>query len=371
MTQALAQHQVNYVANTGYGWGGSDGIALSERLMLGFTQRLTLGQSAVLGQALAVAKQEYYLTEGVFDYEDEKILIESTLYGLPMYRYTNAAAKGLESEESDQDPPPPKMKEQRVTALGGGLTVNSISYQFPPLTLRTTDHGRYYALGSLVHMGDGEPIQPKYTADLSFPETQAHGVVFKGGTYSDVLSFDPVVDQAITATASLTEPVFSAPGWYPSQPGHFNRLERGDNLVAFLGQFNPQTQAERVYDRLSFDVYYHTGSSDWTGPSIGSMFSHLAAGTATVTVRADDASGIQAVVVTYTGGNGTWHSVDLTQSGNLWTGSFPADVETRFMPQAVDKAGNVAASDDSGRYFRPGDSFGITTIFLPLVVRDH
>lgn len=58
--QALIQHQTNYIANTGYGWGSRDAISLSEQLMLDFTERLVYGQSATVGQALAAAKQEYY-----------------------------------------------------------------------------------------------------------------------------------------------------------------------------------------------------------------------------------------------------------------------------------------------------------------------
>jgi hypothetical protein len=148
-----------------------------------------------------------------------------------------------------------------------------------------------------VHTGNGEPIQPKYIADISFPETKAHGVVFKGGVYTDVTSFNLAVDQAITETATLPEPAFSAPGWYPSMLHHLNRLERGDRLVTLLGQFNAQSQTERLYEQLSFDVYYHTNSNDWTPLSITSMSSRLGAGSAFTTVGAEDGSGIEAVVI--------------------------------------------------------------------------
>jgi hypothetical protein len=35
-----------------------------------------------------------------------------------------------------------------------------------------------------VHTNDERPIQPKYDADLSFPGTNGHGIVFAGGTYN-------------------------------------------------------------------------------------------------------------------------------------------------------------------------------------------
>jgi hypothetical protein len=367
--QALVQHQANYVANTGYGWGYVTSIGLSEQLMLDFTEHLVYGQSTTVGQALAAAKQEYYLDDGHFDYYDEKIMTESTLYGLPMYRYATPTTTATRLQAQGQGQGATAIKEQQLTVLGDGLTVNGLSYQFPALIAESTDDGRYFTFGGLAHASDGAPIQPKYTADLSFPETKAHGVVFKGGVYTDVTSFDPVVDRAITETTALAEPSFDAPGWYPSLLHRLNRLERGDNLVTLLGQFNASGQDERIYDRLSFDVYYHTSSNDWTEPRISRVASSLNADTATITVWADDTSGIHTVVVAHTDGDGTWSSSELTQDGASWTGDFPASAETRFFVQAVDSAGNVAVDDNEGLYYQPGEGTA-HEIFLPLVLRN-
>ena len=261
------------------------------------------------------------------------------------------------------------IKEEQVTVVGNGLTVNSLSYQFPALIAENTGDGIYYTFGNLVHTGDGEPIQPKYTVDLSLPGTKAHGVVFKGGIYTDVTSFNPVVDRAFTETIPLAEPAFTATHWYPALPHRLNRLERSDNLVTLLGQFNPQSKTERVYDRLSFDVYYHTSSNDWKPPSIARMSSELGVGSALITVGAWDNSGIEVVVIAYTDGDGSWASADLTESGSLRTGSIPASAGTEFFVQAVDKAGNVAVYDCNGKYCTPGDS--LFAIYLPLVLKAY
>jgi hypothetical protein len=259
------------------------------------------------------------------------------------------------------------IEEAQVAVMGNVLTVNSISYQFPPLTAESTDDGLYYTLGGLAQTDDSKPIQPKYIADLSFPGTEAHGVVFKGGVYTDEVSFDPVVAQAINEYVSPAEPSFDAPGWYPALLHNLNYLERGDRLVALLGQFNPSSQTERVYDRLSFDIYYHTTSDDWAAPMIMSISSGLGVSTAAITVGTSDASGIETVIVAYTDGDGIWASTSLTESGNSWTGRFSASADTEFFVQVVDEAGNVAVSDNNGRYFKPGEGhFGI---YLPLVLR--
>jgi PKD repeat protein len=353
--QAWVQQQANYVANTGYGWGYITSVGLSEQLMLDFTERLVYGQSATLGQALAAAKQEYYLNERVWDYYDEKIMIESTLYGLPMYRYNTPAT--VTSRELE---PQATVIKEEMSALGDGLTVNGLSYQFPALLAESTDDGLYYSFSGLVHASNGEPIQPKYTADLSFPGTRAHGVVFKGGVYTDVASFNPVVDRAITETITLDEPGFDESGWYPSLLHRFNRLERGDRLVTLLGQFNAYSQTERLYDRLSFDVYYHSSSDDWIPPVITGVSSELAGSTITVTVNASDASGIEAVVIAYTDGSGVWDSVSLEQNQGAWLGSLSADAE--FLVQVVDQAGNVAVWGGKDRS---------NNVYLPLVTSSH
>jgi hypothetical protein len=367
--QALAARQVNYVANTGYGWGFPFSVGLSEQLMLDFSEWLVYGQSATAGGALVAAKQEYYLGRLQLDYYDEKILIESTLYGLPMYRYTTpaAAAEARVMAAADRTP----IREEQKVTLGDGLTVNRYSYQFPALLPVSTDGGTYYTLGDMAHAQHGEPIQPKFVDDLAFPQTEARGIVFTGGRYGEEPAYDPVIEQAVIETEAPAEPLFDAPNWYPPVLHRLNRLDRGERLVTVLGQFNAQTETERLYEQLSFDIYYHADSTDYVAPDIVCVRSSLEADTATVSVKAADPLGIAAVVVAYTDGGGTWDSIALAKQGNGWTGSFPANAEAEFFVQVVDKAGNVAVSDNDGRYFAPGEGMGGCRIHLPIIFRNH
>jgi hypothetical protein len=371
--QSLVQQQAFVVANTGFGWGYHTSVGLSERLMLNFTERLAFGQSSTLGQALAAAKQEYYLDEGYFDYYDEKILIESTLYGLPMARYTtptpttaatNANMRATQTPQSTN-----AIRTERQAVLGNGLTVNSLSLEFPALIAESTDDGDYYSFGEQSHAGDEQPVQPKYTTDVSFPATQAHGAVFRGGIYTDVVAFNPVVDRTVTETLSIAEPTFTAPGWDITQLCNLNHLNQRDRLVMLLGQFTSASQTERVYDQLRCDVYYHTTSDDWTRPAISSVRSQLTNGNATITVAASDVSGLATLIIAYTNGNGAWHSVELTHNGSVWTGNIPASDQTVFFVQAVDNAGNVTTEDNDKQYFPAEFESQAYTTFLPLIQR--
>ncbi len=75
------------IGNTGFGYGDTKSIALSERLMVLYAVSLDGKLSA--GEALRFAKEEYFATLGIAGVYDEKALMEATFYGLPMYRVGN------------------------------------------------------------------------------------------------------------------------------------------------------------------------------------------------------------------------------------------------------------------------------------------
>jgi hypothetical protein len=365
LAQAIAKKSANYLANTGYGWGNLYSVGLSERLMLKFTEHLVKGQSATLGEALVQAKQEYYATEHNFDYYDEKIMIEAGLLGLPMYRFTTPGAVAS-AQFADV------VEDTHFTMLANGLSKNSVTYQFPALTRETTDDGVYYSLDGMVESANGQPIQPKYTTNADFPGTTAHGLVFTGGRYGDIAAFDPVVEQALTLTLAsqvLAEPPLpAAPNWHPSTFFRLNSLEtlsgRTADLVALLGQFNPDTQVERLYDEMSFDIYYHTTSSDWSPPDIAKVTAVLDGSTARIAVETSDASGIHTVVIAYTDGTGVWSSIAMTETHGLWSGTIPNGKASEFLVQVVDGAGNVAVDDNHGSYYTARSQ-----VLLPFVSR--
>ena len=102
-----------WVANTGYGYADTDTIAYSAKLMAAFAGNLG---SLTAGEALAAAKQQYAAGNAVLSPYDLKALMESTFYGLPMYR--------LNSPTGPVSPPPgPATSTDPVT----GLTIAPVS----------------------------------------------------------------------------------------------------------------------------------------------------------------------------------------------------------------------------------------------------
>ena len=103
-------------------------------------------------------------------------------------------------------------------------------------------------------------------------------------------------------------------------------------------------------------------------PSIWEADSLVFQGVATFKVLAQDDSGIERVVVTYSQDGLNWQSADLTYNSltGRWEGSLPGvSKEANYFVQAVDKAGNVGMSANKGLFFRPEEHLA----FLPLIMK--
>jgi hypothetical protein len=362
LAQAFIDKKAIYIGNTGYGWGFRNSVGLSEWLLSDYAD-FVYRRGLSVGQALAAAKRRYCSNEGHFDAYDEKIVLEATLYGLPMYEFRTSSTMASTARVSQ----PYTLTAQSISIAGEGLIRNSVSYEFPELAATTSENGVIYALTDEFQVDDGKPIQPRVPVDVTFIKTTAHGAVFRGGTYTDITPFDPVVDLAVTEESEYTEPDFDAPGWYPVTPFSLNQIATQETLVQILGQFHPDQGIERLYNQLQFDVYYHTSSSDWTAPSISQVSSTLDDEEATIFVRVTDNIRIHTVVLAYTEGNGIWESIELNEENGLWSGNISATSSTDFFVQAVDGSGNVAIAANDGQYYQPVGN--TSSIYLPLVVR--
>ncbi|RKZ82536.1 MAG: hypothetical protein DRR19_20505 [Candidatus Parabeggiatoa sp. nov. 1] len=344
LPESLAILRANYIANTGYGWGYTGGIGLSEELMWNLTNEL-LQPKMTLGKALINAKQQYFADNPAFGPYDEKIMTESTLYGLPMYQVQSSAT-------------PPAIGIQRDKSQGNDAQKTRYTYTWAKTTPVTVSEKTFYSLNGKVAGNEGEPILPKFTNDVSRTDQILQGVVFRGGSYTTVDAAPPL--QSFKTTTGYLSPdrTFNAPGWYPSIffTPHTVQLNamRKEMLVVTAGQYHSKMAQQRLFDDMVFYVYYSaSASSDWTVPTVSLTDSRLSGDTATVTVTTSDASGIKEVVVAYTDGKGTWKSVNLTGSDETWTGEFAATADTEFFIQSVDKIGNVAVNDNDGQYFKP------------------
>jgi len=378
---AFARKQAVFVGNTGYGYGDTAAPTLSEELMSSFAHNLGAEAQVAVGQAMLMAKQEHALNNmGFYGPYDEKVLIETTLYGPPMYRVSVPSPGGGLPKQGSKGQSASAPLHLR-TSSQNGLIVHTYTVT-PTFTAVNTPDGTYYTADDGVQAMLYRPLQPRVILDIALPGDEvAHGALFLSGSFTDIPNFDPVITMPVTETTRY-EPQWIYTGWRPQGLSRINHFQTPqgllERLVLILGQFhhtdvvsNHVEGIERLYDQVTYEVYY-SDSDDITPPTLEEVSTirqdvsprpALESGaslqqTSTIrfVVKVSDASGVERVVVVYTDGTGPWESLDLTYDPDAdeWTGELTGVTgEIAFMAQAVDGAGNVAASRAKGQYFTP------------------
>ena len=360
-----------YIGNTGYGWGMRYGSGYSERLAEMITTRLVSQQSMALGKAMLDAKQEYFLKDHRYDVFDEKILFESTLYGLPMYKVQVSTSLVVPPPKELDGPMGPDYQEvdgiilekkvsETVGSFGDlppGVTELTLNFDFTsayPAMPVTTPDGDYWTLNGLASAELGDTLQPYFTYDSRLSGTVSHGVLFTGGTFVKSAGFNPVVG---TADSSSYTPGGESPigpmagGFVPTvtatHPSSVSSLVVSDltRMTVSTGYYESGTETR--FNKMNFAMYY-SNSADKTSTTItdtgetGTLNS-LSGLTASFSVPVSDASGVYRVVIAYTDDQSQWKSLDLAlnSTSGIWEGSLECKRNTTYYAQAVDKAGNV------------------------------
>jgi hypothetical protein len=382
--QAILGQGGAWIGNTGYGYGDAADVGYSELLMEGFSQQLAAGET--VGHALRRAKAEYFNRTGVHSFSpyDEKVLAQATLYGLPMARVSLpeplrrsllAGSAAVASGQLGQAETSPEGLTTRRMTFTPPYTTHVIT---PTATITHAIEGVYFSVGGEVESNPGEPIQPRTSVTITLAGETPHGALFEGGTYKVLPGFDPVVARIISDVVDLppAEPAFDfSDRWQPPTWSLINQLWTPEGLsqrlVVVPAQYRGASATrgtERLFELMDYTVYY-SPSTDWIPPSVWRVKrTPLDRETDEVRVEVTDLSDVARVAVSYTAGDGVWHTVNLARLShdpNLWTRAIPHHADMEWFVQAVDTAGNVAVDDNKGGYFG-----SINRNWLPLVFRE-
>jgi uncharacterized protein YjbI with pentapeptide repeats len=360
-----------YVANTGYGYGDTDTVAYSEKVMSLFSARLgsKTGSALTIGQALTYAKQEYFGSLVQYEEYDQKAMQEATFYGLPMFRIGPAV----------QTPPPtPSTLPFATDPLTGlqSVAVNST----PSFSLvNLGPKGSYYTSNGGAEGASGHPIEPEFNVDLP-PSTNgstAHGIVVTGLQSSDTHGFNAVFSSPST-DASVPEE--STDTIFPSSIHNLTTFQTPfgpqQRAVFMPGQFLPETGqlegtgVQRLFTGIQATVLY-SNSSDVTPPTIIQTHSAIVGANASFVVEAVDdlPNNMNSVFVLFRPESAsTWSPLSLVNEPGTdrWTGSAPASGPVEYMVYAIDKSGNVALSTNKGE-FHHTESAGSSGLTLAVV----
>ncbi len=350
-----------YIGNTGYGYGDSVTVALTEQVMVNLAERLD-GRYTI-GQALSDAKQEQFGKAGLYGVYDLKAIEEATLYGLPFWRIDGPGTSTVPASETGLISVDP--------ATGLDAAPFSIDPAFQTLT---TPDGTYVSSDEGTQFMHWRPIQP-----LTGVEVGVDGRVATGTLLTGLVSEDSSVADAAFARPSTTdeagrEPEIETDGViFPTTfatVATFGQVNAGPdgppvvrrqrvNLIA--GQYFDQgpTAIQRLFTTMQGVVFYldddALADADFTPPAIDLVEGDAAGDQAVFRIRTSDAqSGVARVVVLYVsgvnGGSAVWTPVDLSlnAAGDTWVGGGPigagVSAPLPFIVQVVNGDGFVGVS---------------------------
>jgi len=408
--QAFAMKGATFIGGTGYQYGHTDFIAYSEQIYLNFSKQLRYGAGPVsLGKALVAAKQTYLADTPILRGIDEKSLLQTTLFGLPML------AIDLPTGRIEPPNDPPVVGATNPYGVDPGLTLGlryadlSVSPTLTPVTrvlsntndLSQTIIATYLEGGDSLLLNPTEPVLPVLKRNVSVPGTVLRGVGFRNGTYSDLFDIVALTSAAATEVRGIQFP-FRSQAFYPTRAWNtnfFDLLANGPvegvtRLMVIPAQFRSDGLTEidgtlRQYSAMDFRLFYSDNVTTYpradAAPTVNTpalaappAIVQVTSITSTtsiafnVPVTSDPSVGVQEVWVTYTGAAGpfygSWQSLDLVQDpsdSTLWSGVLALPdgqdwQDVRFIAQAVNGVGLVTMVTNFGDYFIPGIDPGQT-----------
>ncbi len=356
--QVFAQEGASYVGNTSFGFGDTVTVAYSERLMELFTEQLVAGLP--IGEALAVAKNLYYLELGLAAVYDAHVLMEATLYGFPMYSTGGGTPPA--------GPPPAVVTPDPVT----GQPKATASFGGDSFTSETVGSRQYFSLDGRAVTVHDRPIQPISTIPLA---PTATGLVPRGAFIENLQ-----ISETAGVPIAFGRPVVDLAANEPSNPSDVFFPARVQNvacsnvlgqercaLTMIRGQFRPNGAGEgigteRLITSADLTVYYaDPADPDVTPPTFSSVQATAVAGTFTVSaaITDDSPSTVTRAACHYRlPGAAGWVGLELNQSANgIWSSGAsvgtvdPTQVEV--FCQAVDHNGNLAVTSFKGVNYQP------------------
>ena len=178
--QAFAQKQVTLIAGTGYQYGDTDFLAHSERIYAEFARQL----GGPVGSSLLRSKQLFLEETPGLSALDEKALLQTTLFGLPMLgvNLTQPTLPGGAARRSrsrgvgpgaafglEVQPDFPRLDRDRAGAVAGARTASAAPRRW------------FEGTGGKVAVKPMQPVLPLSSANVTAAGRSLRGVVFTRG----------------------------------------------------------------------------------------------------------------------------------------------------------------------------------------------
>jgi hypothetical protein len=338
-------------------YAGQSGFGLGDKYVVGYSEKaaelltLKLKTAASVGDAAREAKATYLGLQGLVSVYDQKVTAELTLYGLPMWRLPGAPAPLAMAATTEAsaveaaaaaDGPPPTFTDP-ITGLTASLITVDPQFTRVPATGAPA---RYDVAGSDNEVKPWRPILPRLQRQT---QSNIHGTLILERTSQTQTGFEAQFSRPLVDNANDELPVAfqnTVFGGYVTRSTNGNSINIVPAVFSNVGSTNPFQGLLRLDTHLVLQTY-SSMSSDYVSPVVQLAEGVVTGDTLALTVRASDPgfglNGVKRVLVLVTDNSGT-HAVELTRTGDLWTGgrSLNGTVDTiRFDVQVLDASGNV------------------------------
>ena len=368
--EAFANDGAIYVGNTGFGYGDTNSVAFSERLMAQFAG--SLDGTVSVGQALVKAKNDYYRgAQLAFSDYDGKAMQEAVFYGLPFW--------GVGAAATPPAAPTPVATPADPTTAGLAASTVTVNPTFATTTapggeVTTTD-------GRSPLVVDGQPIVARTDVDVTPADgtVEAHGFLITGLTSTDqtgtnVAFGKPVIDLSTNEPAKETNGVvfpsaLQGTAVIPSNQGKRQYVNLATTqFIDDPNNSNAGIGTVRRFTSISGRALYAPSTdTDGIAPTIATTTATTNGSGVQFSVDAFDlrpgAGGttspgsIVRVLVLYRDG-ATWRSLDLGRSASTptldtWRGSAATtSTQIDYFVQVVDASGNVSVASNKASLYR-------------------
>jgi hypothetical protein len=352
-----------YLAQSGFGYGSTDSIQLTERLLSVFASRLD--GNFTIGEALRFAKNDYVAPLSAISVYDEKSLQQAILYGLPF------------SRPAVDDPPvrpgpPPTLD---VTEVGiDGLRTTTLTPAFE-ITRADRTRGTVFEIDGQSYAPSGMPLQPIVSVDATasgIDPPRLRGALLLGGdAYTVGGLIDPVYNTPTVNRSEVEPEIQPIDAVFPISPlgvsDALTEFGRRDFVTIQPGRFaatQPDGVGEQVlYGNLAIQTLYSSSDDDWVAPNVTSVNQTVVDETLSVTVSTPDTD-VAGVVVAVVENLATaradaparWRSFTLADTGDgRWSGGIDllasCTEQLEYLVQIFDRAGNVRVMSNKAAGF--------------------
>jgi hypothetical protein len=248
-----AKGVASHLANTGFGLVGRLNTGWGEVLNINFTNYLIRGYNT--GVALIKAKQDYYLNDDYHDYFDEKVMLSTNLYGLPMMKIEPEGAPAAAPKLAKGVAP------LRVTRETEREKEHIIVEVKEHKLKKSGDAVYFLAPGGKLQVNYNKPALPYITVDIYSGE-DVKAIILTDCEYKEVeLEYPILISTPALPGERGAEGKFYSSSWYPAELTKVNKVttRNGTSIQRLListAQYLQSKNRVRLYTKMEFDIYY-------------------------------------------------------------------------------------------------------------------